>query len=393
MANTTVSNTLATTANNSLNVLKGVDRAMNIYVARENVFASVIGPEAEKPIRVLRELGAQKGDALKFWNFAKLQGAGITGDSTMSGNEEAMVPYSDNVRIDQIRNGIRLDGKITEQRSEVNLIQERAPQLATWGLDWFNETITVYLSGARGVRPGGSGSGGILPTGYTGFASNALNAPDAGHTSWGTTATSAATLTAGEKMSTAALDRAMAKLKRLANAFTPMKPMGMRNGVPMWPCYITTEQWFDLQQDPAFMNAQLQAADRGDNNPLFTGRLGFWKNLVLFENPYGVLFNTYGAAGNLPAARAVILGQGAAALGVGAFAPQTVPAATPVAVMGNGGNEDAGVLAGMFQTVMEAFDYGNQEGMVVRAIVGVKKIQMNSADLGTFSVDTAYTAA
>jgi hypothetical protein len=47
----------------------------------------------------------------------------------------------------------------------------------------------------------------------------------------------------------------------------------------------------------------------------------------------------------------------------------------------------------MFQTVMEAFDYGNQEGMVVRAIVGVKKIQMNSADLGTFSVDTAYTAA
>lgn len=393
MANTTVSNTIATTSNNSLNVLKALSEALNIYVARENIYASLMGTSSDSAIMVERKLAADKGDALKYYTFAKLQSAPITGDSTLEGNEEAMTPYADTVRIDQARNGVRLDGKVTEQRSEVDLIQKRGELLGTWARDWINETITVYLAGARGVRPGGAGSGGILPTGYTGFAGNALVAPDAGHTSWGTTATSAATLTAGEKMSTAALDRAIKKLKLLANAFTPMRPVGMRDGVPMWPTYISSEQWFDLQQDPAFMAAQQLAQNRGDTNPLFTGRLGFWKNLVLFENPYGVLFSTYGASGALPAARAVILGAGAGVLGVGAYTNAN-NVVTPVSALPSSpGDQNSGLLDGLFEVVRKTdFDYGNQDGLAVRALIGFKKIEMNSTNLGVFALDTAYTA-
>ena len=41
---------------------------------------------------------------------------GIVGDGTLEGNEEALITYTDNLLINQLRNAVRSAGKMSEQR-------------------------------------------------------------------------------------------------------------------------------------------------------------------------------------------------------------------------------------------------------------------------------------
>jgi N4-gp56 family major capsid protein len=151
-----------------------------------------------------------------------------------------------------------------------------------------------------------------------------------------------------------------------------MRPV-MINGQKYFHCFLTPEQEYDLRQDSAWKTAQQNAAERGGDNPLFTGALGIWNGLVLRTLDCGVLFNDYGAGANVGAARALILGAQAGAIAFG----------------GVGGTTDGG---GRWKYTEKQFDYDNQVGFAVKTIVGAKKLNFNGKDFGAFSVDTAYTA-
>ncbi len=54
----------------------------------------------------------------------QLSGAGVAGDGTLEGNEEALTTYSDNIFIDQLRHAVRSAGKMTEQRVPFSIREE-----------------------------------------------------------------------------------------------------------------------------------------------------------------------------------------------------------------------------------------------------------------------------
>lgn len=358
MANTQVAN------GSSLNPIIVQEKLISVMAERDNLFAPLIGTGMDSVVQKITDLQKNSGDTVKFHLGAKLTGSGVTGDSTLEGSEEAMVHYADSLLIDQIRNAVRLDGVMTEQRSAINLRKEAGPRLGIWAREWLTELITVYASGARGVR-----TGLILPTSFTGFAGNSLQAPDSGHLLIAGAGTKLG-LTSSDVMTTTILDKAVRKIKLLINTGAAMRPVSVK-GKKYFIALLTPEQIYDLRQDSKWQSAQQQANIRGEENPLFSGAEGVWNGLVIYENAAGVLFNDYGAGANVGAARAVILG--AQSLGI---------------AYGKSGAASDGNFKYIEKT---DFDYYNQTGFAVSSVVGVKKLQFNSKDYGTFTVDTAYT--
>jgi N4-gp56 family major capsid protein len=358
MANTSVAN------GSSLNPIHVQEKVIGHYAERQNLFADLIGTGPDSIIQKITELEKGKGDTVKVHIFGKLATYGVTGDSTLEGNEEALAPYNDSIKIDQLRHAVKLDGKMTEQRSAVNLRLEAGVQLGTYARDLMTEFLTFHLSGARGVR-----TGHICSTGWTGFA-NSLVTPDSAHQLIAGAGTKAG-LTSSDKMTTALLDKSVAKIKLLMNAGVPMRPATVK-GRKYFVCYVTPEQMYDLRQDTNWINAQKDANVRSEDNPIFSGAEGMWNGLVIKVNDAGVLFNDYGAGSNVGAARAVILGAQAAAV-----------------AFGNSGS-DAGNTFKYIEKV--DFDYFNQNGFAIASIFGVKKLAFNSKDNGVFTVDTAYTS-
>jgi N4-gp56 family major capsid protein len=335
------------------------------YAERQNLFADLIGTGPDSIIQKVTDLEKGKGDTVKLHIFGKLATYGVTGDSILEGNEEALAPYSDTIKVDQLRHAVKLDGKMTEQRSAINLRTEAGIQLGTYARDLMTEMLTFNLSGARGVR-----TGHICTTGWTGFAGNSLITPDSTHQLIAGVGTKAG-LTTSDKMTTALLDKVKAKIALLMNSGVPMRPATVK-GKKYFVVVVTPEQFYDLRQDTNWINAQKDANVRSEDNPIFSGAEGVWNGMIIRVNDAGVLFNDYGAGANIGAARAVVLGAQAAAV-----------------AFGNSGSD----TKNNFKYIEKVdFDYFNQNGFAIASIFGIKKLQFNSKDNGVFTVDTAYTA-
>jgi N4-gp56 family major capsid protein len=177
-------------------------------------------------------------------------------------------------------------------------------------------------------------------------------------------------LTTGDEMTLQLIDQLVAQAKLATPVFRPIVWKGKKyyalvlhtNQVVQLRTNTGTGQWLDIQK--AAMTGGLI-----DDNPIFTGALGVYNGVVLFEDtrvPLGVNSATGAAQANTR--RAVFLGAQAGILGFG---------------------------KGMGESSMdwneELFDYGNQLGVSAGSIFGFKKTVFNSVDFSTYVLAT-YTA-
>ena len=88
-----------------------------IEMPREIYWGKFMSEDAMKtPIEVKRDLEGKPGDKLAFYLTRKLAGAGVTGDAVLEGNEEQMTTYTDTLTLDQVRNAVRLAGRLSEKQ-------------------------------------------------------------------------------------------------------------------------------------------------------------------------------------------------------------------------------------------------------------------------------------
>jgi len=343
-----------------------MEKVLAHYAERENWYSRFVGEGPDSIIQKITKLEKNAGDTVKVTIFAKLGGAGQDGDGVLETNEEAPVPYQDTLVINQKRHAVRVNGKMSVQRSAVPLYTEASMLVGMWARDWMSELMSIYLAGRRGTR-----TLTVIPTSFSSFASNTLDTPDSTHTLWAGSAGTEAGMVAGDTFTSALIDKADRQINLLINSGVPMR-FPKVNGEEVRPLKITPEQWYDLQQDPAWVAAQQYAGDRGAKNPLFTGSKGKWKGYDIFVDPAGVQFTTSG--GGITACCAQVLACQAGLLAFGGVEDAT-----------DGGG-------GKWGAVKETFDYGNQTGFAARTITGFKKTRINSLDHGVFTINTGYTS-
>lgn len=325
-----------------------------------------MGNDSNALCQIATDTSKGPGDRVRITLRMLLTGAGIQGDSTLEGNEEALTTYTDNVFIDQLRHAVRSGGKMSEQRIPFSVREEARLGLQDWWADRIDTWFFNQLAGATLQSD----------TRYTG--NQAATAPStnnfyvANGTSISLQSSITETTTGSASASNTFKLTHIDELVRVAKTASPqIRPVRV-GGDDMYVIFLHPYQVKDMKIDATaarvtWYDAQKSAMSGGrvDNNPIFTGALGVYNNTIIHEStrvPQGgssaTLANTY---------RAIFCGAQAACMAFG-----------------------QGFGSSRMSWTEELFDYRNQLGVSAGMIGGLKKNVFNSQDFGSLVLTTSY---
>lgn len=329
-----------------------------------------IGKSSNSLIQLKDETQKGPGDRIRVGLRMQLTGNGIQGDATLEGNEEALVTYSDNVYIDQLRHAVRSAGKMSEQRIPFSVREEARLGLQDWWADridtWFFNQI--------------AGNTAVADTRFTG--NQATIAPDTNHlftSSNGTLDTTevslSATTTFALKLSD--IDRAVSKAKTYTTGTTPIIRPVKVNGDDMFVLFVHPTTMFQLRTSNTsvvgnyvdLFKAAMQGGKYGDN-PIITGASFVYNNVIVYEDTrVPIIVGSPNSGAKADFRRSIFCG-----------------AQSVLMAMGQDNQPNK------MSWVEELFDYENQLGVSAGMFAGMKKTQFNSADFGTIVI-SSYSPA
>lgn len=339
-----------------------------------------LGKDENALVQHITELKkTEKGARAVLTLLTDLEGDGIAGDRSLEGNEEQLKSYDRVIRIDQLRNANRNEGRLADQKTVVNFRENSRDKLAYWMSDRIDQLAFLTMAGlsytvrnsAVGLVGGRVGSD--LP--FLEFAGDVV-APSAkrfgrwnGTTKlmeWGN---GNSLIVAADTPSYAMLVQAKAYAKD--NYIRGIKEKG---GEETYHVFFSPQAMAKLKLDPDYITNLRYAQKRGDDNPIFTGDVVKIDGLYLHEfrhvpntrlTPSGSKFGPTGTQDGCQ-----ILFCGAQAMGMA----------------------DIGIP----EWVEKGFDYENQQGISVGKILGFLKPQFYTQYSGgtteDFGVLTLYTA-
>ncbi len=344
---------------NDAQTVKLWEKKLEHEVLPATLFGKFLGSTSDHAIQVKDDLTKSAGDRVRMQLSMLISGDGVSGNTSMEGNEENFTFYTDDLVIDQLRNAVRHFTRIDQQRVTFSLREESKVQLREWWADRLDRSWINQMTG-NAVE---------TDTKKTGM--NAVTAPSSNHIIYGGNATSVATLNAGDEFTLDLIDEALTKIKMLNEdsvgpTIRPMK--GGYYGCVLSPRQVedlrtntNTGQWFDIQR----------AAMEGGNvkdNPIFTGSLGVYNRVVFYEDSRIPKGNNAGAYFDNSRV-AFLFGAQSCWLSFGR----------------DGGRPNR------FVWNEESFDYGNQHGVSAALIYGLKKSIFNSNDFAVIALPTYTT--
>jgi N4-gp56 family major capsid protein len=321
----------------------------------------------------------EKGARAVITLLTDLEGDGIAGDRTLEGNEEQLKSYDRVIRIDQLRNANRNEGRLADQKTVVNFRENSRDKLAYWISDRIDQLGFLTLAGLNyGVRNSAIGSpvgriGSDLP--YLEFAVD-VNPPSAKRFGRWNQATAlmewgvgTGPIVAKDTPSYPMLVQAKAYAKD--NYIRGVKEKG---GAEVYHVFLSPQAMAKLKLDPDYLNNLRYAEKRSEDNPIFTGDVVKVDGLYLHEfrhvpntrlSPAG---SKWGPTGMQDGCQ--ILFCGAQAMGMADI--------------------------GISEWVEKGFDYENQQGISVGKVLGFLKpqfyTQYSGGTVEDFGVISLYTA-
>ena len=286
---------------------------------REQMFiGKFLGSDEGSVIQRITELTkTEKGEKVLMHLLADLVDDGVIGDNEREGQEEEMLTYTDDITIDMISHGVRQKGKLAEQKTVVRFREHARDSLAYWLANRMDQLAFLTLSGiAYSFNTDGSTrtSGAFASLS---FASD-VSAPTTNrHQRVTADASGVYTgLAAGATGSVDATDTLSYKALVDIGVYAKtnyVKPI-MSGGRKYYVVLVRPEGLAQLKKDPDYNNAIVNAAQRGDKNPFFTGGVVTVDGLIIHE--HRLVYNTKGAAsgskwgsgGTVDGSRMLVLG-------------------------------------------------------------------------------------
>lgn len=349
---------------------------MAVAINKASYFAKKFvgeGKDARLPIQRIDDLESGPGDEVTVDLLMPMNMEPRVGDQTLDGHEQPLKYFTDRLRIDQVRGGADLGSRMTKKRTLRNLRQDAKRVSTDWWKRLQDELYFIYMSGSRGT-----GGGFVWSAGNPIFDVNPLTAPDAMHQMYGGAATSKATLVVGDTFKLRLIDKAVAKAETMGGdgsdelSMIPVSIEGGDHYIALMHTYQAdamrqdagTGGWLDIQK--------AAAAAEGAKNPIFTGAMGMYNDVVLHKHRNVIRFSDYGAGANVNAARALFLGSQAALVAYG--------------------DSEMGTR---YRWTEESKDHGNSVAIGTHSVMGVKKATYKSKDgatvrdFGVIAMDTA----
>jgi N4-gp56 family major capsid protein len=309
---------------------------------QQNPFKAYMGTGETSIIQVKEDLTKKKGDTIHFALVSKLTGSANDGTTKLEGSEESMASRSFPLSVALRRNGISVP-EMDDQKSAIDLRNAGKAVLKDWAMEQDVARVVAALHSIDGV-PYGTASAGQRNTWLVNNSDRVLFGASKSNNT-GTMSTSLANVDATNDRPTAA---ALSLLKRIALTANPkIKPIRVEGGNKRYFVVFTHPLLFrDIKNDPTIVAAQKTVRLEEQNNKLFTGGDIEWDGMIFHEVDDYTLIAGAGASG---ADVGCLHLCGAQALGMG--------------------------IAKRWNTrEKKEDDYGNEKGLALITIDGLKKM-------------------
>jgi N4-gp56 family major capsid protein len=330
---------------------------------RDSGFKPYMGRGSNSVINVKYEL-ASGGKTINIPLVTRLTANGVTGSSTLEGNEEALGNHNHAISIDWLRNAVRLT-KDQEHYTEMDLRRAARDQLQNWAMDKLRDAVITALGSVGGVAYGSATASQLDAwlddnTDRVFFGTSktlATTAPAGGATN--DHSASLLTIANTEKLSASLLGYA----KRIAKTANPhIRPMRVEGGREYFVMFANSLAFRDLKDDMKTINADARPRDV-ESNPIFQDGDLIYDGVIVREIP------------EIP----VLTGVGTASADV-----------SPVYLCGA---QALGVAWGQEpRSTTDTFDYGFARGVGIEEARGVSKMVFNDKDHGVVTGFVATAA-
>lgn len=293
---------------------------------KDSYFDKFTAMDGSNVVHQNKDLTNVKGDSVVFGLMMNLNGPGVEGNQKLAGAEDTLNIYDFTVQTKLIRNAVsRFEAD--DQKTQYDMLKEIKGALKQWLADWLDNKLMIELCST----PSSS--------------KEAVAASAAG---------TYASITANDKLTTTIISRAKRKAMMHAPKVQPIKVDGMDKYI------MLVHPWAarDLKDDPKWLAAQQNANIRGSKNPIFTGALGEYDGVILYEYERVLCDNTGASSANV--CHNLLLGKQAACFAV----------ARPA------------------KHIEQTDDYGNIAGNGIAFYGEVKKTKFNNKDYGSIQVLT-----
>lgn len=335
-------------------------KKLSYEVTGETYFSKFASEGSDSAFQIKTETQKGAGDKITCGLRMLATGAGIQGDATAEGNEEALTFHNDSFFIDQLREPFRTGGRMTEQRVPYDLRMEMEMAAKDWWIERMDTSVFNQLVGNTAQTDTKfTGNNATLAPSTAGSVTRLiLGGSETAETSLSATTTHAIKL--------ADIDRAVAIAKVQSPRIRPIRVKGDKYYLVFLHPYAirqlradasTAGNFFDIQK------AQLQGGKISDN-PILTGAEFIYNGAIVHESSY--LPTIVGT----PSSGAVANFRRGALVGAQAV----------VCAYGQDGGPNK------MTWVEELFDYENQFGVSAGMIFGMKKSVYNSIDFGVITL-------
>ena len=330
--------------------------------------------DSTKPIQKVTELTkTERGTQAVLPLIGDITGA-VVGDNQLEGNEQPILSDAQIIQIDQIRNGVRSKGRMSEQSTVIRFRVQAKDVLAFWLADLIDELMFLTAAGrAYTVNTDGSTrSTSQIPS--LAFAADVV-AASTNRLMYAGSATSEATITSADTFTWDLVTQAKAFAKR--KRLRPIR----QGGKSYYVLVLSTEQCRDLEKTPDYKTLMAQALPRGMDNPLFTNAKKIINEVIIYDHQK--VYNTLGlSSGSRWGSGSTVHGAQAMLLGAQALGYAALDDNTP----------------GMDES--DNTDYGNRPALGIHRIIGMLKPQYKSKydsnaveDYGLVTIKTAAAAS
>lgn len=293
---------------------------------KDSYFDKFTAMDGSNVVHQNKDLTNVKGDSVVFGLMMNLTGSGVEGNrQKLSGAEDTLNIYDFTVQTQLVRNAVsRFEAD--DQKSQYDMLKEIKVVLKQWLSDWLDNKLISKLS-------------------YN---------PSNGEVLYASAAGTQSSITANDKLTTTIISRAKRKAMMHAPKVQPIKVDGMDKYI------MLVHPWAarDLKDDPKWLAAQQNANVRGSKNPIFTGSLGEYDGVILYEYERVQTGNIGASSANV--CQNLLLGKQAACFAV----------ARPA------------------KHIEQTDDYGNIAGNGIAFYGAVEKTKFNGLDYGIINVMT-----
>ena len=349
-----------------------------IDTKKKSFWDKMTGTEADAlPVVAKTDLESGPGDEVTTTLIAKLRGKPIEGSEKAEGREKSLAHYTQKMRIDKHRQPVNVGDVMTQKRVGFSISEQVRARLSDYMAEINDEQAHMTACGSRG-------DGDEIqhyPVGYAGFP-NAFTAPDAAHLIIGNGKTTATLTGAGDtNMSTAIIDRALVRAKKMLGIETTkgarMEPINVDGG-KSFIMLMSPETKYDIRRevgDAGWLTLEkAKAAAAGAKSPIFTAADSYYSGVLLMEHETCVkhtALHTSNGSTPVPTVRNLFLGAHAISVAHG--------------MKGQNGNV-------RYELTDSDLDHGEEEVIITRMIAGWIKNKFNDMDFGVQACDTAYTS-